>query len=104
MGGTTTIIGPQNVMALPAFMEMQLDVDFTIGRELTRGGGGSVHLGEARHEEIIQLTKDPKIVVKLVHEDPENVEETTISFEQEVSIMWLLHKEANIAKVVSVNV
>jgi hypothetical protein len=96
---TATIIGQQNVMALPAFMEMRAGTDFTIGKELARGGGGAVHMGETRHEEILRLTKTPQLVVKTIFEDLEDPKNTLISFEQEVSIMWLFQNEPNIAKV-----
>jgi hypothetical protein len=66
---------------------------------LARGGGGAVHMGEARHPDIVQLTKTTQIVVKTIFEHSSNTEDPSISFEQEVSIMWLLQNELNISKV-----
>jgi hypothetical protein len=86
-------------MALPAFMEMRINTDFTIGRELARGSGGAVHMGEGRHKEILRLSKTPQIVVKTIFVDQRDRKGTMISFEQEVTIMWLLQSQPNIAKV-----
>lgn len=91
----------QNVMALPAFMEMRHVIDFTIGKELARGGGGAVHMGEAKNGDILRQTNDHQIVVKTIFENPQDLEATGVAFEQEVSIMWLLQGEPNIAKVKS---
>lgn len=77
---------------------MQDGIDFTLGKELARGGGGAVYLGEACNSEIIRMTTSKQIVVKRVFEDPNNPEESDNSFFQEVAIMWLLSGR-NIAKV-----
>lgn len=85
-------------MAIPGFLEMQEKIDFTIGKELARGGGGSVHLGEAMNPEILRLAKVKQIVVKQIFEDKDDPEECVATFDQEVAVMWLLSGR-NIAKV-----
>ena len=53
-------------MSVPGFLERQINVDFELGKEFERGGGGQVHLGRALCKEIQELTKSPQVVVKTI--------------------------------------
>lgn len=85
-------------MSIPGFLEVQDGVDFTLGKELARGGGGAVYLGEAFNPEIIRRAQTKQIVVKRVFGNAENPQESDNTFYQEVAIMWLLSGR-NISKV-----
>lgn len=89
---------PQAI-AIPGFLELLDNVDFTVGKELARGGGGSVHLGLAINTETIRLAGAKQIVVKRVFENTSDKDESANTFFQEVAVMWLLNSGRNIAKV-----
>ena len=54
-------------MAIPGFLKFLFNVDFSIGKELARGGGGSVSLGTCMTDELIYRSNGQReLIVKRV--------------------------------------
>ena len=51
---TVVFLSSPVVLAIPAFLQYQKDLDFTIDHDLSEGGGGKVSVGAAKHPELIQ--------------------------------------------------
>jgi hypothetical protein len=96
-------------IAVPAFLNRILALDFKIDKVLAEGGASVVYLGTALHPELAGRAGEPTIVIKqlkgnfrtrltlisIVSTD----EKFLVAFQQELSVMWFLRSNINIAKV-----
>jgi hypothetical protein len=95
----STVVTTQKELSMPGFLDFKLDKDFRMGKELTRGGGGAVFNGAVVNPEILRITRSDDLIVKVVLIPKGEEQHIQSIFQQEVSIMWLLRSEKNIAKV-----
>lgn len=67
-GINTTLVSGQRELTVPAFLEFHLKTDYVYTKEIARGGGGSIHLGEPRKQELSDRIEgtDKKIIVKVI--------------------------------------
>ena len=53
-------------LAIPGFIKFAINADFTIGRELAKGGGGTIHLGACISKEAAYRAESRELIVKRI--------------------------------------
>ncbi len=100
-------------MAVPGFLMVAMDQDFTLAKILAEGGGGTIFTGTLTNPSaILRNNGKDSCSVKLIKgkqvircflcqliEIPDSSEEIEKSFLQEVAIMWLFSQSRNFVKV-----
>ena len=87
-------------LSIPAFLQFEGEKDFKTDQFLVQGGGGTVYTGTAFADDISKYGS--KIIVKKFNE-PQNQNDTDL-FYQEISIMYMLRENLNIAKLAGFSV
>ena len=86
----------QTEFAIPAFLKYKAGADFRWHKQIAKGGGGTVYLGDAI---IPKLQEDgPTIIVKIIGEKRAKLTvRMARAFDQEISVMYYLGRHKNIA-------
>lgn len=95
----TTMFTQGKALALPGFLRLQENHDYSCGEQIAEGGGGVLYIGEILNGSQIQNNQlaGEKCVVKIIKDlEGADAQESFELFQQEVSIMWLLHTCKNI--------
>ena len=54
-------------LAIPGFIKFAINVDFIIGRELAKGGGGTIHMGACISDDVVfRAGGSREIIVKRI--------------------------------------
>ena len=95
-GGGTTIMNDQTEFAIPAFLMYKAGAEFRWHKQIAKGGGGTVYLGDGL---IPKLQEDgPTIIVKVVGEKRGKLTvRMAQAFDQEISVMYYMGRHKNIA-------
>lgn len=76
------------------------DLDFNLGKQVAEGGAGIVYFGTLKNDGALRRNNSETRCVVKVMKDLEDASKDDVSvlFNQEVSIMWLLHESKNVLK------
>lgn len=99
-GGTTLFTQAQDVLSIPAYLEVTVQ-SFRINSKLSQGGGGDIYLADALDDRTSLYGKT--IIVKTIKfssSTKKPTEKQMQLFEQELSIMAMFKNHRNFAKLV----
>ncbi|KAI3644395.1 hypothetical protein MP228_010559 [Amoeboaphelidium protococcarum] len=98
---STTLITQGKTLAMPGFLSMVEGTDFSVNERFAEGAGGTLYLGELLTRYGIDRAEgETQCVVKQIKPEAfESQQDCQLSFQQEVSIMWLVYKSKHVAKI-----
>ena len=97
---TATIFTQSIELSVPAFLEVQVDQDFSMGKFLARGGMGQLFLVMTREGELARRAGSYQVIAKVAGYSLETIgEKSLLAFLQELSIAWRFRDHPNILRV-----
>ena len=86
---TVTWLPTKHELSIPAFLEMQWNVDFYPGDLVARGGGGELFRCTARNKNLVQRSGNTPLIMKRIAESMDELDERNKkAFWQELALMW----------------
>ncbi|KAI3658624.1 hypothetical protein MP638_006406 [Amoeboaphelidium occidentale] len=101
LGGTitsSTLMSNERALTVPAFLEMKYGQDFSPIKQLAKGGGGIIYIGEAKSPQLKERCRNEKIIIKVQIPDPANKDALKLVFDQEVATMYYFNDNPYFAK------
>src|SRR5690606_17195350 len=96
----TTYMSTAHEMSIPGYLLVQVNVDYSIGKQIAKGGGGAISHCEIHNTQLDERCGHQNLIVKAVGE---HIDQLTVkmkdSFFQELSMMWRFRDDQHFAKV-----
>ncbi|KAI3633470.1 hypothetical protein MIR68_008417 [Amoeboaphelidium protococcarum] len=98
----TTMYTEGKTLALPGFLMLISELDFSLGKAFAEGGAGTVYLGELKNESAIKrMGGETSCVVKVMKPiEDASVDDAMALFNHEISIVWLLNECPNVIRLI----